>query len=412
MSLIAPTSATTAIDMNAPPPIFNGGAHKNLLPLLTSRKRVQNHNRQHTHAVPYTGGPPPAHAHNQGQMYFHAPNPMQLFQAPPPHHAMRFPPPPMQSQGHFQGYRPTVTQFHNKRPAYNPPPQRPPTKAGRYPSSQVAGASSSSAAGPFSAAGPSFAAGPSSAADPSSAAGPSATYGLASAEEHANKLLQQSPSKPRHPNTPGSATSVGFLPEVKKEPTSEYKTVLDVPPWHFPQKGLEKICGFCLAQCSKPPSSSVHFHIQVTQCPWISANFEPVPSNASTNCGMESCQTKFTYSKELNFKMIKHSRYYHDRFSKCIFCEKLVRLSNFQSHLINESYDHFLNSAITCQKCNTPQSTPASFFNHLVNSHQVKRPNRFDFNRFLPDSLTEKRNMLLFALIYYKYVEHETIVLD
>ena len=225
---------------------------------------------------------------------------------------------------------------------------------------------------------------------------------------------QEKPSPTRSPNQAGSAQGLGFAapsrpaakrsipaPNILRKSTPNQQSKArdgSKGGWGWVPLGLQKVCPLCLEI-----PSSVGVHIQSSDCHFIKLNHVTKGNGLDYECRVPDCLKCFQPTKLLNNEKIAHD-YHQNHTVTCALCHETVPMYDLGCHLIKKSYNFFVECDIFCKSCPSLHfDSPVDFFVHIQEIHRVSFPNLHHFVKYIPDSFTRDRKLLIFCMLHVKY---------
>ena len=203
-----------------------------------------------------------------------------------------------------------------------------------------------------------------------------------------------------------------FFPPLKRagQPFDISKCKPKIPKFQFDlpdilEKPISGVCTYC-GQCQSRTqkcffSASVYTHLVTGECNFLKKNFPP-----SHQFECEICDLKVNNDqKTKNIAILDHLKNYHSDLKQiCIYCDSLVPIANFSTHLWNESNSVF-EEGIGCKKCFETFYSVNYYYDHL-SRHDAGAANVSTFKRCVPDSVT-KYHLAILGLLVYKQLARQ-----
>ena len=220
------------------------------------------------------------------------------------------------------------------------------------------------------------------------------------------------PSAIMQPPVPRAAAAMRpsaptFFPPLKRTGPPKFNVSQCKPTdsrfqFHLPELNRPiSACNFCGCLASRTKkcfaSASVYAHIMSGNCDFLKKNYPP-----GYHFECEICDFKVGDQKNKNMAILSHIKNYHpDLKQYCIYCNDLLPIGDFPTHLWNESKNVF-KIGINCKRCYEKFHTVHSYFDHL-SRHDGGIPNVNTFKRCVPDDFTNY-HLIILGLFVYKHL--------
>ena len=200
-----------------------------------------------------------------------------------------------------------------------------------------------------------------------------------------------------------------FFPPLKRTGPPRYNVTQCKPTdskfqfqFHLPELSKPiSACNFCGSLASRTKkcfaSASVYAHVMSGDCDFLKKNYPP-----GYHFECEVCDFKVGDQKNKNIAILNHIKNYHPELKQhCIYCNDLLPIGDFPTHLWNESKNVF-KLGINCKRCYEQFYTVHSYYDHLCR-HDAGRPNVNTFRRCVPDDFTNY-HLIILGLFVYKHL--------
>ena len=166
---------------------------------------------------------------------------------------------------------------------------------------------------------------------------------------------------------------------------------------HVPRALRRRLCPFCGDLMGNKrrlfQSNSVIEHLNSSECHIVKLNV----SCGEDGIQCEYCDHVIAISKTSITTYIDHLCD-HNAKIHCVFCREKIDIINMYRHILS----HANELKMMCKRCHKDFPTGIEFYDHLIDFHQVAKPNVATIEKYVADSI-HHRSLAIMSILVSKY---------